>query len=133
MSTQPQKPSTFKIAMLGSDDSVERELPQVMGTIARAARAAKAALAKFDLGEIEIWPPGKYPLLGLEAASLAAAVLEAVESDEQRRCPIVRKLIDNAIAYHAHLHWVKVTREEHARKVDERGTVRPSVWKGRAA
>lgn len=129
MSTQPQKPSTFKIAMQGSEESIEHDLPQVMGTIARAARAAKAALAKFDLGEIEIWPPGKYPLLGLEATSLAASVLEAVESEEMRYCPIVRKLIDNAIAYHAHQHWVKQTREEHARKLE----ARRQVWKERAA
>lgn len=129
MSSQPARNSGFKLAFLGDEEAMERDLPQVMGVIARAARAAKASLAKFGLGEIEIWPPGKYPLMGVECASLAVAALAAVEPEELRRCPIVRKIIDNAIAYHAHLHWVQQARQEHARKLE----ARVQVWKERAA
>lgn len=115
----------IRIAFLGSDESSERDLPQALGAVARAARAAKTGLAAYGFGDIEIWPPGKFPLLGIECASLAAAALEAVEPIELRRCPIVRKLIDNAVAYHAHLYWVQQAREEseraeHARKVQQR-------------
>lgn len=129
MNSQPEKTSGLKIAFLGSEESIERDLPQVMGVIARAARAAKAALAQFGFDDIEIWPPGKFPLLGVECASLAAAALGAVEPEELRRCPIVKKIIDNAVAYHAHLYWVKQAREEHAERFNER----VQVWKRRAA
>lgn len=129
MNSPSEKPASFKIAFLGSEESIEQDLPQVMGVIARAARAAKAALGKFGFEDIEIWPPGKFPLMGVECASLAAAALDAVEPVEMRRCPIVRKIIDNAVAYHAHLYWMKQARDEHAQKVRER----VQVWKERAA
>jgi hypothetical protein len=131
MNTQPQgeKLPSIKIAMLGGDlsgeQSIDRDLPQVMGVIAKAARAAKAGLEKVGFGDIEIWPPGKFPLMGVESLSLGMAALDAVEPPEMRRCPIVKKIIDNAIAYHARLYWQQQAREEHAQRV--------KVWKERAA